>query len=410
MLKINNLVRLLMLITLTGQLYAQGINFEHGTWEEVVAKAKKENKPIFVDAYTTWCGPCKWMAKKVFVQEEVGIYFNKNFIAYKMDMEKGEGPAFAKANRINVYPTLLYFDPSGEMLHKGVGARDADGLIALSNDAMDTDKQLAGFIKTYKSGKKDKEFLKSYLVALVSSGEETQQPFNELWSQLSDKEKQTEEIFELMIEASNRFRDIKSPLTIYFLDHTTTYKKETDNNNNGLVEKCLRSCYINTLWGIARLEDKKEETTMTKEVLARFPEAKKELKKRLAYIKTTMETPPDEAKIQKAYVQYLKVSNDANELNSAAWNVYEEQDDFKALKQALGWVDRAINMEANYFNLDTKAALLYKLKNYEEAKIYAEKAIKAAKEVGMAENEEEATLKLLENINAKLDKTDSTSK
>lgn len=32
------------------------IKFEHGTWEEIKAKAKAENKLIFMDAYTSWCG------------------------------------------------------------------------------------------------------------------------------------------------------------------------------------------------------------------------------------------------------------------------------------------------------------------------------------------------------------------
>nr|MBA3971052.1 hypothetical protein [Bacteroidota bacterium] len=48
--------------------YAQNrsIEFEHGTFSELLAKAKKENKMIYIDCYTVWCGPCKWMAKNVF--------------------------------------------------------------------------------------------------------------------------------------------------------------------------------------------------------------------------------------------------------------------------------------------------------------------------------------------------------
>ena len=35
--------------------FAQGIKFETGTWEEVLAKSKEENKIIFVDVFTQWC-------------------------------------------------------------------------------------------------------------------------------------------------------------------------------------------------------------------------------------------------------------------------------------------------------------------------------------------------------------------
>ncbi len=45
----------------------QGMKFEHGiTWKEIQAKAKAENKYIFMDAFTTWCGPCKYMAANIF--------------------------------------------------------------------------------------------------------------------------------------------------------------------------------------------------------------------------------------------------------------------------------------------------------------------------------------------------------
>ena len=52
---------------------AQGIVFEKGQWADILKKAADQNKPIFVDAYTTWCGPCKWMAKNTFTDEKVGL-------------------------------------------------------------------------------------------------------------------------------------------------------------------------------------------------------------------------------------------------------------------------------------------------------------------------------------------------
>jgi len=108
---------------------AQGIEFFQGTWQQALDKAKEENKPVFVDAYTTWCGPCKYMASKVFTVDSVGEYFNENFINYKFDMEKGEGPSFANKYRVTAYPTLLYINAEAKVIHRVMGMRQPADLI-----------------------------------------------------------------------------------------------------------------------------------------------------------------------------------------------------------------------------------------------------------------------------------------
>ena len=90
--------------------FSQGIDFNTATFKDALKTAKAENKLIFVDAYTTWCGPCKWMAKNVFTDSQVGEYFNDSFVNVKIDMEKGEGPKLAKAWEITGYPTLIFID------------------------------------------------------------------------------------------------------------------------------------------------------------------------------------------------------------------------------------------------------------------------------------------------------------
>lgn len=77
-------------------LRAEGIAFFHGTWQETLAKAKSENKLVFVDFYTQWCGPCLNMAQTVFVLPEVGAFYNANFVSAKIDTENGEGIELAK--------------------------------------------------------------------------------------------------------------------------------------------------------------------------------------------------------------------------------------------------------------------------------------------------------------------------
>ncbi|WP_160069920.1 thioredoxin family protein [Sphingobacterium bovisgrunnientis] len=102
----------------------KGIQFEYNTnWEKLKEKAKAENKHIFVDCFTTWCGPCTWMAENVFVKEEVGEFFNANYVNLKLQFDETENDPedvkswydqakrFAKDYGVRAYPTFLVFDP-----------------------------------------------------------------------------------------------------------------------------------------------------------------------------------------------------------------------------------------------------------------------------------------------------------
>ena len=77
---------------LFGQEDQDGIHFmDNPTWQEVLKQAKEQNKMIFMDCYTVWCGPCKVLAKEIFSQKKVGDFFNAHFVNVKYDMEKGDG-------------------------------------------------------------------------------------------------------------------------------------------------------------------------------------------------------------------------------------------------------------------------------------------------------------------------------
>ncbi len=112
------------------------IQFTKGSFEEIKAKAAEENKLIFVDAYAVWCGPCRWMEANVFTKKEVGDFFNEHFINYKFDMEKGEGPAFAKKYGVRNYPTYLFLDADGNVVYRAIGSRPADQFIELAKTAL----------------------------------------------------------------------------------------------------------------------------------------------------------------------------------------------------------------------------------------------------------------------------------
>lgn len=87
-----------------------GIQFVEANWAKAVAEAKKQKKMIFIDAYTSWCGPCRMLKKNTFTDKAAGDFFNKHFINIALDMEKGDGLAFAQKYQVAAYPTLFIMD------------------------------------------------------------------------------------------------------------------------------------------------------------------------------------------------------------------------------------------------------------------------------------------------------------
>lgn len=152
----------------------QGIHFlDNVAWDQVVRKAVEQKKTIFVDCYTSWCGPCKILAKQVFPLREVGDFFNSNFISVKYDMEKTEGLAFNKMYKEEVknYPTMLVIDPvSGKILHKFVGRRSPEELIFEAKQGL-RKRGETSLEKRYKVGERDFPFIKDYILSLSLSGQ-----------------------------------------------------------------------------------------------------------------------------------------------------------------------------------------------------------------------------------------------
>jgi len=118
-------------LPLTLRAEGAGIQFFQGTFDEAKAKAKAEHKFLFVDAYVSWCGPCKTMDREVYTDPKVGGYFVQKFVAIRVDMEKGEGPALAKRlHSIDGYPSLIFLTPDGYMNKTVLGSRSAEDFLA----------------------------------------------------------------------------------------------------------------------------------------------------------------------------------------------------------------------------------------------------------------------------------------
>jgi len=190
---------LLVLFAATS-LQAGGIDFFEGTWEEALEKAKKEDKLIFVDAYTTWCGPCKRMSKQVFTQDAVGEFYNENFIAMKIDMEKTPGRKFRKKYPVSAFPTLYYIDGDGKVAHVTKGGKNPKQFIQLGQMAMKKNDKSGNYEADYNEGKRDYNLVYNYVKALNKVGKPSLKIANDYLK--SQKDLTTEENLKFILEAT----------------------------------------------------------------------------------------------------------------------------------------------------------------------------------------------------------------
>ena len=146
----KNIIIYILAIVVIGAVYAfnnpsvdfkneslNGIKFHKGTWEEALVKAKNEHKMIFLDIYATWCGPCKKLAKYSFSNQEVGKFYNQNFINVSLDGEKGEGAILANKYGISGYPTLMFINSNGEIVKGTTGYHKSNDLLLLGKAIME---------------------------------------------------------------------------------------------------------------------------------------------------------------------------------------------------------------------------------------------------------------------------------
>lgn len=374
---IKNVSLFLLLLMAVVTASGQGIVFEHGTWAEVKAKSIAMDKPIFVDCFTDWCGPCKWMAANTFTNEGVAEYFNENFICYKLDMEKGEGKDFADRHKIRAYPTLCFVNGEDEMLFRKAGALDAEAFVKLGAQALDPEQQIPTLLKKYADGNREPAFVQQYILILHASGMEYYPPLKQYREAGNLKgakllEKGNFDIFSAI------FQKVDSEEFLYFRDNHAKFVATFGD----MAEYKLSNCYNAAIRRAVNAEDEDAYKNMlTSLEEANLPRSKELIA--MCKMNYALMTKDWEA-YAPAAVDYMALLEEPNwrMLNSTAWTFFEHVTDESYLKFACAWAKHSTELEKNSYNMDTHAMLLYKCGKYEEAIPVAEEAIALAEKEG----------------------------
>lgn len=160
----RKILLLLIICAFTAAARGEGIRFFEGSFPDALRRAKAENKKVFVDFYTTWCGPCQLMSKNIFPDDEVGEYFNRNFINYQINAEDKQYLPDVKRYGITAYPNMLILDADGNVLGRQLGAVDKSAFLRFAKMAMKEVLPLDQLYEKYKKDKKNRRLMQDILL------------------------------------------------------------------------------------------------------------------------------------------------------------------------------------------------------------------------------------------------------
>ena len=205
-------------------LYAQ-TKFQELSLTKALELAKSEKKLVFIDCYTSWCGPCKIMAKEVLPQKEVGDFLNELFVCVKYDMEEGEGPELAKKYKVDAYPTFLLLNADGDLINSIVGMTPMGGEFIYKVKLALGEISTVKMDSMYAVGNRMTRFVLSYLKALEATKQydKAKVVTTDLMKNLSDSQKSYATYW--FLYENPKISPVGSENINYLLRHVDNFRK-----------------------------------------------------------------------------------------------------------------------------------------------------------------------------------------
>jgi len=364
-----------------------GIQFQELPFKDLIAKAKKEKKLVFIDAYASWCGPCKMMEKNVFVTKSVGDFFNKNFVNARIDMEKGEGRDVASKFGVRSYPTYLFLNGEGELVSQNYGYMEESMFLLMAQDINSPDNTKGSLKERFAKGEKDPEFLINIIKLNSTSDFEFAKKASERYF---ENKKKTEELTKEEIGYLLYFlKSTEDPNYKVFVSRKSEVIKLLPEKTYSDFDHQLILSKI-----VAQSIDEKNKQInedyfmKTAEPLVGKEEAVTKLNQtKLAYYEQTANFP----EYEKTALEYYKKTDsfDPNELLKAAWIFSEHVKNKPSLKKAAEWAEQSVMRGETSENTYILAKIYFLTGNIETAKSFAEMsrniAVQNNKDASLAE-------------------------
>ncbi|MCX6235935.1 MAG: hypothetical protein NTY07_00020 [Bacteroidia bacterium] len=414
--------------------FSQGIQFEQGTWKEVLDKAQQTNKPIFVCTYSSTNDTRKRLDSAIFALEAVGKVFNAGFICYQIDADKGEGLEVAKNYKAEYNSSYLFIKADGTLFCQTSGNMRANDFIALSKTALsdlNDPKTVSDWDKEYVEKKDDSKFLKEYMNKRSKLGLSNSTLFDEYLKLIPEEERYTnyvvsmyKKMWEQLLVNSFAYENLQKnwvkiegrlaiKYNVYLIQCIINTLNEAGNSKNEQLFTAAISAYDHLPRNTAPLH--KDELyafyylsvgdipnyvrvatdfgnnhlmKISKDSIAAKDKATAELIERRI-------SGGGYPNFDSTQIANLRVNSKSFErekvckgLNDLAWQVFNKVSDKTVLLNALKWSKRSLElMPDNSGYLDTYANLLYKLGRKEEAITKEKQALRCVDKKNIASNE-----------------------
>ena len=367
---------------------AQGVNFiDNLSWSAIQAKAKAENKYIFVDGFTTWCGPCRMMRNVILTQPEAGAYFNDKFISVSVQLDTtarddrqvrrwySDAHDLMVQYNIRAFPTFLIFSPEGQPLNRIVGGRNsAAQFIAIVDESFDTTKQYYTKLQQFHDGRRDEDFLRK--LALQAS--RVYDPDNGRTIANAYFAAQTNTFNHGSLEVLSKYTESsRDPGFNIFIDHAAQIDSVLGPGAAAThVNEALLRDYIEPLF---RSGHEPNWNSVQREIAAQYPGQAEEAVERgkILYYEMFKLWRSFEETVT-VYMQQYGNHASTEEINAFALAIFKNCSDKKCLTQALEWSKRTFQDKPIPFYMETYASLLYRLGQKDDAIAWEQKALDAA--------------------------------
>lgn len=407
----------------------QSIHFTYSSIQETI-QLGPTGKLIFVDFYASWCGPCKAMESTVFSDSVVADFFNREFINVKVMTEEASGKAEAMKYGVKEFPTYVFLNSEGEVVHKTIGFHQKDLFMREARKALHESESfvsLKELDRQYRNGQPSQAFMAHYLSR--KSEEEGPQPrlLDEFLELVPENELLTQKVlqliagnvvsvystgFEVLAGALSRFRILseeqqKAVLSGISAAKRHSFQEAVDHEDgellNGLINAVHQTAYSREgaiaeerqfRYDFARLtQNFKHFSVIARdeaENILRMSEEdfKQKNEETLENFKSTAELRGITTSSGQYQVILESLKNSAKksaafQLNEFAWGYHQMTDDVKQLNHAIRWSAYSIKLYETPANWETYAFLLKKVGRKHDARKAMKQAIRLAKKQGV---------------------------